>query len=155
MHTAARIVGKKAGTFGDSSSFSFYPTKIITSGEGGIIVTDSDRMNEESRLYRDQGKATFTANIHNKLGYNWRMSEPHAIIGLQHFRHLPAFIEERNRLARVYDRTLAGGAGRTPLDARRRKRLELLQVHRDAGREDRPCEAEEGPAREIRCRSER
>jgi dTDP-4-amino-4,6-dideoxygalactose transaminase len=107
--------GRNAGTFGDSASFSFYPTKIITSGEGGIIVTDSDRMDEESRLYRDQGKATFTANIHNKLGYNWRMSEPHAIIGLQHFRHLPEFIEERNRLARVYDRTLPGVQGVHPL----------------------------------------
>jgi dTDP-4-amino-4,6-dideoxygalactose transaminase len=107
--------GKKAGLFGEASSFSFYPTKIITSGEGGIIVTNSDRFNEESRLYRDQGKATFTANIHNKLGYNWRMSEPHAIIGLQHFRHLPAFIEERNRLARVYDRGLASVPGVKPL----------------------------------------
>lgn len=107
--------GKKAGTFSEASSFSFYPTKIITSGEGGVICTDSDRINEESRLYRDQGKATFTANIHNKLGYNWRMSEPHAIIGLMHFRHLPEFIEERNRLARVYDRLLASVPGIRPL----------------------------------------
>jgi dTDP-4-amino-4,6-dideoxygalactose transaminase len=107
--------GKNAGTFGEASSFSFYPTKIITSGEGGVICTDSDRIDQESRLYRDQGKATFTANIHNKLGYNWRMSEPHAIIGMTHFRHLPEFIAERNRLARVYDRALKGTAGLRPL----------------------------------------
>jgi|WetSurMetagenome_2_1015567.scaffolds.fasta_scaffold15310_4 perosamine synthetase len=107
--------GKNAGTFGEASSFSFYPTKIITSGEGGVICTDSDAIDQESRLYRDQGKATFTANIHNKLGYNWRMSEPHAIIGLTHFRHLPDFIAERNRLARVYDRLLQGIPGLRPL----------------------------------------
>jgi perosamine synthetase len=107
--------GKNAGTFGAAASFSFYPTKIITSGEGGVIVTDSDTMAEESRLYRDQGKATFTSNIHNKLGYNWRMSEPHAIIGLAHFRHLGEFIEERNTLARVYDRGLEGVAEVRPL----------------------------------------
>ncbi len=107
--------GRNAGTFGGASSFSFYPTKIITSGEGGVICTDSDVIDQESRLYRDQGKATFTANIHNKLGYNWRMSEPHAIIGLTHFRHLPEFIAERNRLAGVYNRALAGIPGIVPL----------------------------------------
>jgi perosamine synthetase len=107
--------GTMAGTFGQAASFSFYPTKIITSGEGGIIVTDSDHINDESRLYRDQGKATFTSNIHNKLGYNWRMSEPHAIIGLAHFRRLPEFIQERRTIARYYDSALQGVAGIIPL----------------------------------------
>ena len=100
--------GQKAGTFGEAASFSFYPTKIVTSAEGGIIVTDSDAIDGESRLYRDQGKATFTSNIHNKLGYNWRMSEPHAIIGLAHVRRLPEFIQERIALARIYDNGLKG-----------------------------------------------
>lgn len=107
--------GQMAGTFGESATFSFYPTKIITSGEGGIIVTDSERINEEARLYRDQGKATFTANIHNKLGYNWRMSEPHAIIGLAHFHRLTEFIRERNAIARMYNEGLNGVDGITPL----------------------------------------
>ena len=107
--------GQMAGTFGEAASFSFYPTKLITSGEGGMIVTNSDTIDQESRLYRDQGKATFTANIHNKLGYNWRMSEPHAAIGLTHFRRLPGFIEERARIARIYDHNLRGIAGLTPL----------------------------------------
>lgn len=107
--------GQMAGTFGESASFSFYPTKIITSAEGGIIVTNSDAINDESRLYRDQGKATFTSNIHNKLGYNWRMSEPHAIIGLAHVRRLAEFIRERNTLARIYDQGLRGIAALRPL----------------------------------------
>lgn len=107
--------GQMAGTFGEAASFSFYPTKVITSAEGGIIATDSERINEEARLYRDQGKATFTANIHNKLGYNWRMSEPHAIIGLAHFRRLPEFIQERKSLAQIYDERLKGISGMRPL----------------------------------------
>ena len=73
-----------AGSFGTAGSFSFYPTKVMTSGEGGMIVTNDDRIAEEARIYRDQGKASFTVNAHVRLGYNWRMSEPHAIIGLKH-----------------------------------------------------------------------
>ena len=99
--------GEKAGTFGISASFSFYPTKVITSGEGGMIVTDSEKIRDEAMLYRDQGKESFTANVHGKLGYNWRMSEIHAAIGLTHFQHLEGFIEERNKIAKIYDEGLA------------------------------------------------
>ena len=99
--------GEKAGTFGIAASFSFYPTKVITSVEGGMIVTDSEKIRDEAMMYRDQGKAGFTMNISDKLGYNWRMSEAHAAIGLTHFRHLEKFIEERNRIAEIYDKGLA------------------------------------------------
>ncbi len=99
--------GKKAGTFGIAASFSFYPTKVITSGEGGMIATDSEKVRDEAMMYRDQGKAGFTMNISDKLGYNWRMSEAHAAIGLTHFRHLEEFIEERNEIAKIYDEGLA------------------------------------------------
>jgi len=102
----ATLDGRHAGTFGDAGSFSFYPTKLMTSGEGGMIVTGSARLAEESRLYRDQGKASFTANVHDRLGYNWRLSEPHAAIGLVHLERLPGFIEERRSLARIYDEGL-------------------------------------------------
>ncbi len=96
----------RAGAFGLAGSFSFYPTKVMTSGEGGMIVTDNDRIAGESRIYRDQGKASFTVNAHVRMGYNWRMSEPHAIIGLKHLERLPAMIEERRIIASVYDKGL-------------------------------------------------
>jgi len=95
-----------AGAFGIASSFSFYPTKVMTSAEGGMIVTDDDRIAEEARIYRDQGKASFTVNAHVRMGYNWRMSEPHAIIGLKHLERLPAMIEERRIIASIYDKGL-------------------------------------------------
>lgn len=98
--------GIKAGAFGIAGSFSFYPTKVMTSAEGGMIVTDDDRLAEEARIYRDQGKASFTQNAHVRMGYNWRMSEPHAIIGLKHLERLPAMIKDRQAIAAIYDQGL-------------------------------------------------
>ncbi|HJT22704.1 MAG TPA: DegT/DnrJ/EryC1/StrS aminotransferase family protein [Nitrospira sp.] len=98
--------GVHAGAFGVAGSFSFYPTKVMTSGEGGMIVTSVASIAEEARIYRDQGKAGFTVNAHVRMGYNWRMSEPHAIIGLRHLERLPAMIGERQRIAALYDREL-------------------------------------------------
>lgn len=106
--------GRKAGTFGDAASFSFYPTKIITCGEGGMIVTDSEQMRDEAMLFRDQGKISFTQNLHDKLGYNWRMSELHAAVGLTHFHRLEEFIAERTAVAVVYDQRLREIAGIQP-----------------------------------------
>ncbi len=65
-----------------AAGFSFYPTKVIAGGEGGMIVTDDDAIADEARIYRDQGKGSFLANFHTRLGANWRMSEPHAAIVL-------------------------------------------------------------------------
>ena len=106
--------GKPAGGFGLAAAFSFYPTKVITSGEGGMISTNDDRINEEARIYRDQGKAGFTSNFHTRLGNNWRLSEPHAIIGRYQLKRLPEFIAARQRIAKIYDRGL-GSIGVTPL----------------------------------------
>ena len=98
--------GKPAGSFGLAAAFSFYPTKVITSGEGGMIATSDARINEEARIYRDQGKAGFTSNFHTRLGNNWRMSEPHAVIGCYQLKRLPEFIAARRRIAAIYDRAL-------------------------------------------------
>ena len=110
--------GAHAGSFGLAGSFSFYPTKVMTSAEGGVIVTGDDRMATEAKLYRDQGKASFLQNTHVRMGYNWRLSEPHAVIGLRHLRNLPAMIKARQRIAALYDAALGGGAnGVRPLAA--------------------------------------
>jgi dTDP-4-amino-4,6-dideoxygalactose transaminase len=100
--------GKSAGSFGIAAGFSFYPTKVMTSAEGGMIVTDDARLADEGRIYRDQGKASFTQNAHVRMGYNWRMSEPHAIIGLRHLSRLPAMIADRQAIASLYDEALRG-----------------------------------------------
>jgi perosamine synthetase len=102
----ASLAGRAAGSFGVAAAFSLYPTKIITSGEGGMLVTADDRIASEARIYLDQGKAGFTQNVHTRLGHNWRMSEPHAAIGLVHLEHLADFVLERRKLAALYDSAL-------------------------------------------------
>src|SRR5690242_125479 len=91
----ATLDGRDASDWGVASTYSFYPTKVMTSGEGGMIVTDDDRIAEEARVYRDQGKAGFTSNFHTRLGANWRLSEPHAAIGLVQLKRLDEFIARR------------------------------------------------------------
>lgn len=107
--------GVCAGAFGVAGAFSFYPTKVMTAGEGGMIVTNDERLAAEARIYRDQGKADFTQNTHVRLGYNWRLSEPHAIIGLKHLERLDGMIAARQRIARIYNDALDRFAGLVPL----------------------------------------
>jgi perosamine synthetase len=107
--------GVAAGMFGIAGAFSFYPTKVMTSAEGGMIVTDDDRIAEEARLYRDQGKINFNANIHIRDGYNWRLSEPHAVIGLRHLERLPDMLQSRRRAGELYDAAFAHSNVVTPL----------------------------------------
>jgi dTDP-4-amino-4,6-dideoxygalactose transaminase len=113
-HAHGSTLGAKAaGTFGRAGSFSFYPTKVITSGEGGMIIADDDAIAEEARIYRDQGKSGFLGGDHVRLGYAWRLSEVHAAIGEVQLGHLPQFLDVRRRVAARYDAGLAGIAGIT------------------------------------------
>ena len=98
--------GKKAGSFGIAAAFSFYPTKVMTSGEGGMITTDDENIYQRALVFRDQGKAGFLGNIHTEMGYNWRMSEIHAAIGLSQFGRLEEFVADRRRVAQFYDKEL-------------------------------------------------
>ena len=66
--------GRMAGTFGLAGAFSFYPTKVTTSAEGGMILTADTQVRDEARIYRDQGKGAFTANHHVRDGASWRLS---------------------------------------------------------------------------------
>jgi dTDP-4-amino-4,6-dideoxygalactose transaminase len=102
----ATLDGRDASDWGIASTYSFYPTKVMTSGEGGMIVTDDERIAEEARIYRDQGKADFTSNFHTHLGANWRLSEVHAAIGLVQLRRLDEFIARRREVAAAYSEAL-------------------------------------------------
>lgn len=104
-----------AGSFGLAGTFSMYPTKVVTSGEGGMVVTGAEYLADEARIYRDQGKGAFAANHHVRLGSAWRMSELHAVTGLVHLRRLDEFIARRREVAAQYDKALASADGLTPL----------------------------------------
>jgi len=97
------IDGKVAGSFGSAGCFSFYPTKVMTSGEGGMITTDSEEMWTTAQILRDQGKEAYNSSRIVRLGFNWRMPEICAVLGILQLRRLAAFIETRNSVAKIYD----------------------------------------------------
>jgi len=107
---------KKAGSFGNVAAFSFYPTKLITSAEGGMITTNDEKIYNRALVFRDQGKAGFSRNFHVELGYNWRMSEVHAVIGLSQFKRLQEFIEKRRNIAKIFDKRIGEIKKVTPIE---------------------------------------
>jgi perosamine synthetase len=107
--------GQFAGSFGIAAGFSFFPTKVVTCGEGGMILTSSDDVDQQARVYRDQGKGSVSANHHVLHGYAWRLSEHAAATGLVHLRRMTEFIKHRRGVAAQYDAALAGLDGLEPL----------------------------------------
>ena len=103
--------GRAAGSFGVAGAFSFYPTKVMTTGEGGMILTADEELDRDARVYRDQGKAGFLGNDHVRMGYAWRMSELAAAVGVVHLDHLDRAIEVRGSVAARYDAALSGLEG--------------------------------------------
>ncbi len=99
--------GRPAGAFGRLAAFSFYPTKVITTAEGGLVVGPGQDL-QLARGLRDQGKRSFTENLHASLGSNWRMSELHAAVGVTHLAMLDRLLAERQQLATWYDDRLGG-----------------------------------------------
>lgn len=97
--------GQKAGTFGDAGCFSFYPTKVMTSCEGGMITTNNRQLAEEAMCLRTIGQnAERQAVI---LGHNWRLNEMSAIVGKHQLEHLEEFVVKRNQIAEWYNKALA------------------------------------------------
>ncbi len=109
----ATLDGRDASNWGVASTYSFYPTKVMTSGEGGMIVTDDEALANEARIYRDQGKEGFSSNFHVRLGANWRLSEVHAAIGIVQLKRLDEFIARRREIAAAYDETARRVGGLT------------------------------------------
>jgi len=112
----SKLDGQFAGSFSDAGCFSFYPTKVMTTGEGGMITTESDELASKARILRDQGKENFHSNIIVELGYNWRIDEISAAIGLVQLRRLTEIVEKRNEIAKYYDNELNKINGIKPLE---------------------------------------
>ncbi len=109
------IDGKSAGFLGDVGCFSFYPTKVMTTGEGGMITTNNENVAEKAKILRDQGKESFSSSTIVELGYNWRMDEISAALGLSQLKRLKEIIERRNEIAKHYDEKLSQLNGIKPL----------------------------------------
>ena len=96
----------RAGNLGLAGSFSFYPTKVLTTAEGGMITTNDEKLYKKATVLREHGKADHNYNIHTEIGDNWRFSEVHAVLGIQQMRKVEYILSERRRLAKLYDKLL-------------------------------------------------
>jgi dTDP-4-amino-4,6-dideoxygalactose transaminase len=90
------------GSFGRAGIFGFYPNKQITTGEGGMIVTDDDTFAATCRALRNQGREGMAWLAHERLGYNYRLSELNAALGLAQVQRLDQILENRRRVAQMY-----------------------------------------------------
>jgi perosamine synthetase len=98
----AEYQGRKVGGLGDCATFSFYGNKIITTGEGGAITTDSDEVAKRARFLRDHGMSKERRYWHTEVGYNYRMTNLQAALGVAQLGQIGTFLEERARILESY-----------------------------------------------------
>jgi len=99
--------GKMAGTFGDLGVFAFYPNKQMTTGEGGIIVTDDEDLARLCRSFRNQGRDSSNKWLsHVRLGYNYRMNEIQCALGIAQLERIDEILEKRKKVASQYNELL-------------------------------------------------
>ncbi|MEF9989241.1 MAG: DegT/DnrJ/EryC1/StrS family aminotransferase [Christensenellaceae bacterium] len=104
--------GKKAGSFGDASTFSFYPTKNMTTGEGGIVLTKDESIFQQAKLIINHGmKIRYT---HEMIGYNFRMTNIAAAIGREQLKKLNGFNDARRKNANYYNKNINNNAIEIP-----------------------------------------
>lgn len=104
----AKYDGKYVGGFGDAGAFAFYPNKQMTTGEGGMIVTNDDKLAELCRSYRNQGRGAMSAWLeHDLLGYNYRLDEMSASLGCTQFAKIDKMLADREKVAAQYVKELA------------------------------------------------
>ena len=107
--------GRKAGTFGVAGAFAFYPNKQITTGEGGIIVTNDERVAKLSRSMRNQGRGEGGEwLLHVRIGYNYRLDEMSAALGVSQMEKIDRIIDMRNEVASKYEKLLKDVNGVRP-----------------------------------------
>jgi perosamine synthetase len=99
--------GRPCGSFGDISVFSFYPNKLVTTGEGGMLLTDDDALAERCRGLRNLCFQPQRRFVHEELGWNLRMSNLQAAIGVAQLERLDEFVARKRRMGRRYGELLS------------------------------------------------
>ena len=107
--------GQQAGTFGDAGVFAYYPNKQMTTAEGGTIVTNRDDWNELFLSLRNQGRDVFDSWLtHSRLGFNYRLDELSAALGVGQMERLNELLDKRQAVADLYSERLKSVEGVTP-----------------------------------------
>lgn len=100
--------GRKCGSFGEAGVFAFYPNKQITTGEGGILVTDNEELARLARSMRNQGRGESGEWLdHERLGYNYRMDELSSALGCSQMERIEEILDKRAKVAGMYGEKLA------------------------------------------------
>lgn len=107
----AEYNGKKVGASGDIGCFSFYGNKIITTGEGGMCTTNNEELAERMRFLRDHGMHPEKRYWHEVVGFNYRMTNVQAAIGVAQLERIDYIIEKKREIARWYAKYLGGVVG--------------------------------------------
>ena len=109
----AAYQGKKVGTLGDAGCFSFYANKIITTGEGGMVVTARESVAKKARLLRDLAHSPKRRFWHLEVGFNYRMTAMQAALGLAQLQEVDTYLAKKRWMAAEYSRRLSGIPGLT------------------------------------------
>jgi len=136
---------RRIGSFGDISTFSFYPNKHVTTGEGGMVLTSDDAIAEKCRSLRNHcfGRRRF---IHHELGWNFRMSNLQAAVGVAQLERLAETLDKKRRIGAWYDDLLADANVERPL-ARTHYAENIYWVYGVVLRESVPFDADEAMKR--------
>lgn len=112
----AQYENKKCGSMGDINCFSFYANKLVATGEGGMVVTNNDDLAHEARKLKDLYHSEKKRFIHEKMGYNYRMTNLQAAVGFGELQHLDEYIEKKQKMGKKYNQLLKEIPGiRTPI----------------------------------------
>ena len=103
--------GKPCGGFGDISTFSFYPNKHITTGEGGMVVTDNEALAEKCRMLRNLCFRKDVRYVHDEISDNYRFTNLQAAVGLAQLERLDEFVEKKREIGKFYTNALANIEG--------------------------------------------
>ncbi len=102
----SRYQGKHLGTFGDIGSFSFSVPKIITTGQGGALVTDSEELYRKMRLLKDFGREEGGADIHDDWGWNFKFTDLQAVVGIEQMKKLGGRVKRKKEIYKRYNDAL-------------------------------------------------
>lgn len=104
----AEFKEKRVGAFGDIATFSFFGNKIITTGEGGMLVTNNKAFYHSAKLFRDHGMSTQKRYWHDVVGYNYRMTNLQAAVGFAQMEKIESIIQKKIDIAGEYEKNLSG-----------------------------------------------
>jgi perosamine synthetase len=103
----AEYRGQRAGSFGQSSTFSFYANKLVTTGEGGMLMVDDDDLAERARRLRNLGFRPGRRFLHHELGFNFRLTNLQAALGIAQVQRMDEIVERKRRIGQAYTERLS------------------------------------------------